>query len=65
MADQSQLLTTAEAATYLRMAAHTLTRWRSQGKGPSFVRVGGSVFYRVTELEAYIERSVTAPEKRA
>jgi predicted DNA-binding transcriptional regulator AlpA len=65
MADQSQLLTTAEAGAYLRMAAHTLTRWRSQGKGPSFVRVGGSVFYRVAELDAYIESSVTAPEKRA
>jgi len=62
--DNLKLLNTAEAATYLRMATQTLAKWRSQGRGPSFVRLGGSVFYRVPELEQYITAGITAPEKK-
>jgi len=46
------------------MATQTLAKWRSQGRGPSFVRLGGSVFYRVPELEQYITAGITAPEKK-
>ena len=64
MAEQTQLLTTAEAAAYMRLKPQTLSKWRSGGRGPSFCRIGGCVFYRVTELDQYIEAGITAPEKK-
>jgi predicted DNA-binding transcriptional regulator AlpA len=62
--ETTKLLDTAEAAVYLRLATQTLAKWRSQGRGPSFVRLGGSVFYRLSELDQFIEAGVTAPEKK-
>ena len=64
MAEQSQLLTTAEAAAYMRLKPQTLCKWRSGGRGPLFVQLGGKVFYRVAELDAYVEAGITSPEKR-
>jgi hypothetical protein len=31
----------------------TLQNWRSQGKGPAFIKVGGHVLYRMEDLEKY------------
>lgn len=61
---ESELLTTAEAATYLRLKPQTLTKWRSHGKGPYFVRIGGNVFYRLAELDQYVEAGIVAPEAK-
>lgn len=43
------------AAEYLGVSEQTLARMRSEGKGPRYVKLGGRVFYRRTDLEAYIE----------
>ena len=64
MSEETKLLDTAEAATYLRLAKQTLSKWRSQGRGPSFVRLGGAVFYRLSELDQFVEAGVPAPEKK-
>ncbi len=63
MERESGLLTTAEAAAYLRMKPQTLNKWRSQGKGPYFVRIGGAVFYRLAELDSFITVNITPPER--
>lgn len=51
------LLTTAEAAEYLRVSIPTMERMRLTD-GPPFIRVGtgmrGRVVYRREDLEAYI-----------
>jgi hypothetical protein len=62
--EQSQLLTTAEAATYMRLKPQTLAKWRSHGKGPHFVQLGGKVFYRLTELDNYITAGIVPPEAK-
>jgi hypothetical protein len=64
MSELTKLLTTAEAAAYMRLKPQTLAKWRSHGKGPSFVQLGGKVFYRVAELDAYVEAGVTTPEAK-
>ena len=38
-----QLLTTIEAAEYLRLKPHTLGNMRWQGTGPFFLKLGGRV----------------------
>ena len=35
----------------------TLATWRSRGNGPPYVKVGGKVLYRVTDLEAYEKKN--------
>lgn len=49
------LLTTREAADYLRQTASTLAHWRSAGTGPRFVRIGRRVVYRRTDLVAFVD----------
>jgi len=50
----SKLLTTEEAANFLTVKKNTLEIWRSQGKGPDFVKVGRCVRYRAEDLESYV-----------
>ena len=50
-----RMLTTIEAAEYLSVAPQTLARQRVEGRGPPFLKLGGSVRYDVTDLERWIE----------
>ena len=36
----------------------TLDNWRSQNRGPRFVKIGGRVLYPVAEVEAYEARNL-------
>lgn len=49
------LLTTHEAATYLRLARPTLERFRLTGGGPTFCKMGGkAVRYRKSDLDDWL-----------
>ena len=57
------LLTTKEAAAFLRVHYHTLEVWRSTGRYPGlpFVRVGRhAVRYRMSDLERFVGSDVSA-----
>jgi len=51
------LLTPKEAAERLRSSVPTLARWRVNGNGPAYVKNGGRVFYRDSDLESFIQSS--------
>ena len=52
---KSNLLTTEEAAEYLKLKPNTLERWRSQFPNRlPFVKIGRTVKYRLEDLQAYI-----------
>jgi hypothetical protein len=53
----SPLLTVEEAAHWLRCGFRTLNRWRGEGRGPEYQKLGKKVFYTITALEAYVARS--------
>ena len=36
-----------------RLSPRTLERWRFQGTGPRYLKVGGRVVYRLEDVEAY------------
>ena len=60
------LLTTPEAANLLGAAPITLCKWRVYGGGPSFVRCGRSVRYRVADLEDWAaSRTVNSTSEAA
>ena len=50
-----QLLKDVQVAARMQLAVATIRRWRIEGKGPRFVRLGGAVRYHVGDVEAWIE----------
>ena len=50
------LLDEHRAAGYLGLCVKTLRNWRSAGKGPSYIKIGRIVRYRVTDLDEFIEK---------
>lgn len=42
-----------ELATRWNISVHTLERWRWQGQGPKFLKIGGMVRYRMEDIEGY------------
>ena len=48
--DAKALLSTAEAAALLALSARTLKRYRYEGRGPPFLRLGGRVRYTRADL---------------
>lgn len=48
-------LTTQQAATYLGLAVSTLNKWRCHGGGPEFLKLGRSVRYLQSDLDAFLE----------
>ena len=51
---EQDLLKSQQAAEFLKISAKTLANWRNKGKGPNFVKIGGSVSYRFRDLEAFV-----------
>lgn len=55
------LIPSHQAPRYLGIARQTLARWRCEGGGPRFVKLGRLVFYRAGDLRAWIiERTCTS-----
>jgi len=48
------LLKTKAASRYLDIPEPTLAHMRSHREGPPFVRIGRSIMYRLSDLEAYV-----------
>lgn len=51
------LITETEAAKFLNFSISTLRNWRSEGKGPEFIKISQrTVRYRRRELNAWSEK---------
>ena len=50
----SPLLHSRDVATYLKVSESTLSRWRSAGTGPPFIRMSGIARYRIEAVEAWL-----------
>jgi len=52
-------VTTVEAAKQLKLSPKTLERYRVEGKGPPFHKLGSGkrarVLYKITDLEAWLQ----------
>ena len=51
---KERYLTTKKLAAYLGTSARTLERWRSEGRGPRFIKWGHRVLYCADDVEAYL-----------
>lgn len=63
---RGRLLHPPAAAEYLGFAVQTLARWRTEGGGPEYVKIGGRVLYEPAALEAFVaSRRRTSTSKEA
>jgi excisionase family DNA binding protein len=51
-----KLLTQQQLADELEVSLRTLERWRQQGSGPAFIRVGRSPRYRRADIDAWLDQ---------
>jgi excisionase family DNA binding protein len=56
--DENALLTEAELAGELRVSRRTLQRWRMEGRGPRWIRVGKAPRYRRSDVQAWLDEHV-------
>ena len=49
-----QMATARDVAAVLGIPEHTLAQWRSQGKGPDYVKVGRHVRYDWSDVKRWI-----------
>ena len=55
---------TTDASLIVGCAPRTLDNWRSQGRGPRFIRVGRLIRYRISDLEAYLDAGTVEAANR-
>lgn len=58
------LLDTRMVADQLGMSFHTVSRWRTDGEGPAFIRVANKVRYRQSDIDAWLD-SQTVSQSRS
>lgn len=56
--NEDPLLNIEEAAAYLRVPLKTLYNWRYRGVAPKGIKLGSKVFYRQSQLDAFIDAKV-------
>ena len=44
-----------EVAEMLRISRQTLSKWRSEDKGPPFIQVGGSIRYNREAVQRWLD----------
>lgn len=49
------------AAQHLKLSVSHLEKMRVYGTGPSYVKLGRAVRYRISDLEAYLSARVVVP----
>jgi hypothetical protein len=60
-----EILTTIEAARYVRLGKPTLERFRLTGEGPLYAKLGGAVRYRRADLDRWLESRLVASTSAA
>ncbi|MGE3341875.1 MAG: helix-turn-helix transcriptional regulator [Vicinamibacterales bacterium] len=57
----SQPLTEIEAAARLGLKVATLRAWRSQGRGPAYLRLGRAIRYLTTDINDFLQSHRQVP----
>jgi hypothetical protein len=60
--DPEELIPSDGAAAQLDVQPQTLASWRTQGRGPDFVKVGRAVFYRKADIAAWLGQQRRQPK---
>jgi predicted site-specific integrase-resolvase len=58
------ILTEKQAAKRSFQKPDTLRKWRTRGKGPVYLKLGGKVRYRAEDIDKWIAQSAVVPSER-
>ena len=61
MFEENQLYFTDNLALKALAPYSTLAHWRSEGRGPAFIKIGSRVAYRGADLNAWLEARTVSP----
>lgn len=50
-------MTSIEVAEYTRLSKKTIDTYRGKGTGPKFIKLGRKVFYKKSDVDAWIEEN--------
>jgi predicted DNA-binding transcriptional regulator AlpA len=56
-----RLLTQEAAAVMIGVKPPTLASWRHYGKGPKYIKVGRSAYYKASDIEAWMDAQCVVP----
>lgn len=65
MFDPNKLYLTHDEALFQIAPKSTLAHWRSEGRGPAYVKLGPKVAYRGADLNAWLDARTVRPEPKA
>ena len=57
----NQPMTETEAAARLGLKVATLRAWRSQGRGPAYLRLGRAIRYLTTDIDDFLQSNRQLP----
>jgi hypothetical protein len=60
-ADGEKYLDDRETSSVIRAKTQTLANWRHLKKGPPYIKAGGKVLYRLSDLKAWLESNLVFP----
>ncbi len=55
MSNEESLMDTRQAAAYLSVSVRCVEQWRFKKRGPRYVKIEGSVRYRRSDLDDFME----------
>jgi predicted DNA-binding transcriptional regulator AlpA len=62
---QSRLLSQEEAARAIGVKPPTMAAWRHQGRGPRYLKVGRSCFYRQADIDTWLDTQCVVPKSES
>jgi hypothetical protein len=61
MTDNNIPLTQERAAEIIGVKPTTLAMWRHLGRGPRYLKIGRSCFYRLDDIETWLDAQAVVP----
>jgi len=58
-AERVALMSPRELSDYAGPAVQTLAIWRTKDKGPRYIKTGGRIRYRLSDVDAWLEANTT------
>jgi predicted DNA-binding transcriptional regulator AlpA len=56
------IVTPYELALMLDVSHHTIDSWRKKGQGPSYCRLGRNIYYRLDDIQEWINHNHMRPK---
>lgn len=61
MTNETEVLTTDQAANYIQHSKRTMIRWRNARIGPPWIKCGRKVLYRKHSLDGWLDKREQTP----